>query len=89
MYSFKEITAMGNKESFLRFSKQDTKRKTEIYLVYSVDGQDLGQVAWFASWRRYCFYPTMYTLFDTNCLKEIAVFIDGLMEERKHGSTNR
>lgn len=45
----------------------------------------LGVVCWKAHWRRYVFVPRGSTLFDAACLGEIAAFITGRMEERRHG----
>lgn len=44
---------------------------------------DLGQIHWYAPWRRYCFFPYGNTLFDASCLREITTQIEALMEARK------
>ena len=43
----------------------------------------LGEIEWYAAWRRYCFFPHGSTLFDSSCLKEIVDFIDSAMAARK------
>jgi hypothetical protein len=61
---------------------------TEIYNVIARGeegrlGAMLGQVKWYANWRRYCFFPIEDSLFDASCLKEIEDFITALMDARK------
>ena len=36
----------------------------------------LGEVKWFAHWRKYCFFPSRDTVFDQGCLREISDFIE-------------
>ena len=61
------------------------KGKTGIWYVYSVhdDTCHLGVIKWYWAWRRYVFWPEEETLYDSNCLKTIAEFIDAEMEQRK------
>lgn len=58
--------------------------KTKLFKVVSAyDSAELGIIRWYIRWRRYVFYPTYNSLFDSACLKEITKFIDDLMDERK------
>lgn len=57
-------------------------RVTAIWNVTTSEGSPLGEIRWFAPWRRYVFFPVPNTLFDSGCLKEIANFIIARMEER-------
>jgi hypothetical protein len=50
---------------------------------------DLGTVQWYAPWRRYCFYPSHFALFDASCLREITAQLDSLMEARKPSPRRR
>lgn len=44
----------------------------------------LGEIRWYAPWRRYCFNTCgMDTFFDSSCLKEVTEHIDHLMALRK------
>lgn len=48
-------------------------RKTGIWNVRSASsGAHLGTIRWYGAWRQYCFYPTEPTIFNTDCLVEIA-----------------
>ena len=48
-------------------------RKTDQFEVWTDGGHGfyLGKVAWYARWRRFCFYPEKYSTFDADCLREI------------------
>lgn len=70
---------------FLKFEEvgDGKKRKTKLFAVVSINGENLlGEVKWFARWRRYAFFPEHDTTFDAACLQEITAFIDGQMQAR-------
>jgi hypothetical protein len=74
---------------WIKFEKEpvSVKRKTDIYQVWTKDGLYLlGDVRWYASWRKYCFYPCVGTVFETQCLGDIVTFINYLMAERKQNA---
>jgi hypothetical protein len=55
---------------------------TQIWEVTSVHtGVNLGKISWYAAWRRYAFYPSP-SLFDADCLQEIAAFLREQMQVR-------
>ena len=45
----------------------------------------LGQIRWYAPWRRYVYYPKSETLYDAACLRDITEFLEREMRERKNG----
>jgi hypothetical protein len=55
--------------------------KTTVWVVESRSRASLGEVKWFAPWRRYCFYP-LSCILDASCLREIANFCES--ETKKH-----
>ncbi len=72
--------------------------RTRIWLVKTLDAQDreLGLVRWYAPWRRYAFYPgqplhplsvgfhgARATIFEAQCLRDLAAFLDWATAERK------
>jgi hypothetical protein len=59
------------------------KRKTEIWTVVAQGEVRLGDVRWHAPWRRYTFHPDVDTLYDEECLTEIAIFCGACTRERK------
>ncbi|HZN48467.1 MAG TPA: hypothetical protein VFB71_12650 [Ramlibacter sp.] len=46
-------------------------------------GDLLGEVAWFGRWRRYCFHPRERTVFEQDCLREIATFCEERTKEHR------
>lgn len=65
------------KEDWLRFVLRydlKGKRKTDIWAVEREDtpGRPLGFIKWHGAWRKYCFFPEQGTLYDPNCLRQIA-----------------
>lgn len=77
----------GNYMKHLRFELQSTPTiKTKVWFVQSqANAMTLGNVRWYAPWRRYVFHPSgiVGLLFDSSCLKEITEFIDLEMKKRK------
>lgn len=70
---------------YLRFYEtQPEDRKTKVVYIYSVrNGDELGVIRWYGAWRQYAFYPTVQTIWNTDCLNEINKEIRRLMNERK------
>lgn len=66
----------------IRFVLTDTPgRKTAVWLIQTVDGMtDLGEVKFNGGWRCYAFFPLPKTLYERECLRDIADFC-----ERKTG----
>lgn len=60
-------------------------RKTDIYEVWNKEYNELlGRVSWHGPWRKYSFFPIGKQLvFESDCLSDIAKFMDELMEKRK------
>lgn len=84
-------------KTFLHFEKRvrPKDRKTDVFEVwtggkpYDDDGErfaELGEINWYAPWRRYVFLPNANTLFDAGCLREIVAFLDRLMAARRTGT---
>lgn len=72
----------------------DARNRTRKWWVRSkANGNHLGQVRWWTSWRRYTFVPHHSSLFDADCLWDIADFLaketanrkEARAEEKKHG----
>ena len=79
-------------DSFLRFTvcEPEVKIITTIWVVDAVKSNAfLGTIRWHGAWRKYCFFPLGDTMFDPNCLREIAQFIDDQMAERKKSSRGK
>ena len=58
-------------------------RKTKIFSVRAKeDDTFIGLVKWFGAWRKYCFFPIENTVFEQDCLRDIAQFIEE--ETKRH-----
>lgn len=57
--------------------------KTSVWDVTTLAGHVLGQIRWYGSWRRYAFFPGQGTLFEEQCLRDLADFIDHATRERR------
>lgn len=77
--------------SYLRFAFNVPIKghKTNVWAVYGGLVQ-VGVVKWYAQWRRYCFFPNEGTLFEEECLREMATFLeDQTYARRKIQAANR
>lgn len=51
--------------------------KTKYWRVVATKGNTfLGGIKWWGGWRRYCFFPEQATIFEQDCLRDIANFCD-------------
>lgn len=58
--------------------------KTKIWEVLTTyDNSLLGIISWFGRWRKYSFYPAPNTVFEKDCLRDIADFEEGKSVQRK------
>jgi hypothetical protein len=65
-------------------------RLTEIWEVRTADRRTLlGEVRWFAHWRRYSFFPQAGHGFDATCLRDIAGFCERQMQEHRVAARTR
>jgi hypothetical protein len=77
---------------WITFKERNTKKKTKHFNVYaSTEDYRIGVIKWYPNWRQYCFFPEVGTLYNSECMNDIADFIKGLMNERKESKkgTNR
>lgn len=50
--------------------------KTRIWQIESKRSALLGDVRWYGPWRKYAFFPEANTIFEQDCLRDIADFIE-------------
>lgn len=76
---------MQSEYEYFKVEVIPTKGKTNIYsIINKMDSSvHLGYIKWFGPWRKYCFYPTSGTVWDTKCLAGVVFFINELMAARK------
>ncbi|MBE3101905.1 MAG: hypothetical protein IMZ47_06505 [Firmicutes bacterium] len=66
---------------FFSFRLIAEKSKTKVWGCFSKHGDKLGEVQWFASWRRYCYFPEKATIYSVGCLTDIADFVTRVQAE--------
>ena len=70
--------------AWLRIVEIGHTGKTWVFDVNAKEGGDnLGQIKWFGHWRKYSFFPNTNTIFEHQCLRDIALTLEILMDERK------
>ena len=81
--SEKEVSHRGTFISFKLWEAPSEKRKTAIWRIHALDGMVIGEVRWYAPWRKYCFSPLAASVYEQVCLREIADFIVSQTEAHK------
>ena len=77
---------------WIRFRLADEQKpKTKVWDVLTADNEEnfLGRIKWFGRWRKYSFFPASYTIFENQCLRDIADFMEEEMRKRKELSKTR
>lgn len=74
--------------TFLNFEQvgRSPSGKTRRINVANRGGATLGNVEWYAPWRRYCFAPTGPAVFDAACLHDIADHLTAYTQEQQAGA---
>lgn len=67
----------------LKFKLLEKKPKTNVYLIINNSKCELGTICWYSPWRKYISIMYEDIVVDSSCHKEISIFLDKLMEERK------
>ena len=69
---------------YLTFIELEPKAKTKVFEVRNKQFNSwLGNVKWYAPWRKYCFFAADGIVFDAVCLENIQDFIKRLMWDRE------
>ena len=69
---------------WIDFVLAEEGEKTNIWDVVTSEGnKKLGIIKWFGRWRKYSFFPLSDTVYENNCLKDIAEFIEEQMRKRR------
>lgn len=67
---------------------QSDGRKTAIYAVRTTEaGEDLGEVKFWPRWRKFTFFPLAGTIYEKDCLRDIANFCEEKTAEWRKGRT--
>ena len=75
---------MGSKSEYLRFLEIGQKPKTKVWAVIAaLSGGELGLIKWNGPWRKYSFFPHENTVYEWDCLRSIADFVEEVTYEHK------
>ena len=71
-------------DKWIKFAEVGNTGRTRIWNVITTydDGTILGEIKWFARWRKYAFFPRPDTVYETTCLGGIVRFLNDQMEAR-------
>ena len=70
--------------NYLNFVLVHDTGKTKVFSVDSVSqGGRLGVICWYGPWRQYPIETEQDTVWNKDCLREVADFLDALMRERR------
>lgn len=81
---------MANWVNFIPGSNSESG-KTKSWFVETKGGaHHLGVVKWYAPWRKYAFHPASLTVFEEDCLRDIAMFVSAeTVKHRTHRALER
>jgi hypothetical protein len=71
-----EAAITNRQAKWISFVITSATGKTCRWMVLAQGGGCLGVVKWYSGWRRYCFFPEMGTLYEQDCLLDIAAFCE-------------
>jgi len=67
---------MSDEAKWIRFREVAATGKTQRWLVETLTGVTIGTVHWWGAWRQYCFSPEANTIYERQCLRDIAQFCE-------------
>jgi hypothetical protein len=74
----------SSEAKWIRLERTPFEGKTSRWNVFTKRGvTPLGRVMWWNAWRKYCFFPLSDTLYEQDCLRDIADFCEQQTAERK------
>jgi len=74
---------MITQKKWIDIVEQKSTGKTRVFTVVSKEEDMLGWIKWFGRWRKYVFFPEKDTVYECDCLEDIASFLKELMDDRK------
>ena len=69
---------------WIDFLERPPNPKTRLWRVVSKKGGDsLGRIEWYGPWRKYAFEPHESTVYEEDCLRDIAAFVEARTREHR------
>lgn len=80
---------MGHKpvESFIKFELMGTSKSglTNVWRVVNTNfDEEIGQVYWHGAWRKYVYFTPLDSIYDWECMRLIADFIEKVTLEHRN-----
>lgn len=73
---------------WIRFhlNERPANRKTDTWEIWSLDeASHIGQIRWYAPWRKYCFFPASQSVWEQDCLRFVAEFVEAETVKHRKG----
>lgn len=75
---------------WIRFEIYQQKPKTTVWNVIANEGNiELGRIGYYPSWRKYVFIPKANTIFEQDCLRDIADFTEEQTKQQRKQARER
>ena len=76
---------MRREYNYIRFQLGEEKKRTTMWYCRNRSSDDwLATIAWYGAWRQYCIIEfNDCAVFNSQCLKDIADFLDNLNKRHK------
>lgn len=66
---------MQNKYIIIKLMRK--KPKTNVYEIINISSQTrIGVIKWYSRWRQYCFFPNQDTIWNSDCMALIIIFLE-------------
>ena len=77
------VPEMNSRWLTFRWIAKSPSGKTDAWRVISKSSDKiLGTIYWYAPWRQYSFAPEPGTVFNRECLRDLAEFLETVMAKR-------
>lgn len=64
-------------DKYIYFEVIEEKPKTKVWAIFDKTClSQQGIIKWYGSWRQYCFFPEVETVWSTGCLQDVIDFIE-------------
>ena len=78
----------NRKPKWIKFVESSFKSaKTKRWAVCTDRDGAIGWIRWHGRWRKYAFFPNGCTVYEQDCLRDIAEFIES--ETKEHKTVNK
>lgn len=73
---------MKREAKWITFNPLKATGVTSVWEVKTKAGLFLGVIKWMTSWRKYAFFPSKDTVYESTCMLDIVDFLSEIMAQR-------